>query len=104
VAVIHSAEVVQNTEHDIIVVDRLVSLRTLKALNRVMECRIGRVNIEGGVWLDNGSLPASIPETVVHLEHVVGAEATEGVHVFGTRLFLALLSAFDCHVGCHKAA
>ena len=97
--VIHAAEVVQYTEHDIIIVNRFVCLRPLKALNRVMECRIGWVDIEGGVRLDNGSLPAPITETVVHFEHVVGADATEGVHVIERGLFLALLSAFDCQVG-----
>ena len=95
---VHSAEVLISSKHGYFVVDGAVGLGAFKALDRVVEGGVGRVELETCVRFDRRCLPATIFQVVVDLEHVVSLKSTEQVGVVETWLGFQFLSFLESHV------
>ena len=69
---VHSVEVSVHSEHFNSTVFGPVCLGSFKALNRVVEGSVGRVKVEGFILYNLRTLPASVMEVIIYLQHVVG--------------------------------
>ena len=85
---IHPFEVFIGPEQSDSLIVSDVSFEALETLNAVVQCRIGRVQLERLIRLDHRLAPPSIVHIVVDIQNVVRREIPENVLVVLRRLGL----------------
>jgi hypothetical protein len=99
---VHSFTVLVEAVHNNALIYGLVGLGSFKAFNTIVKGSIFRHELEGHIRYNLGFLPPTIVEVIINLKHIVCGDATEGVLVLRSWLFLEIFGPYDGQVAGHK--